>query len=166
MRYSPIEVTPSQDVPSRQPMTEQKPDFSPSSSLDPLSPTETERQIESLIKAMQSRVVPQVAERVNPLSPAERSQILTPALAWLAERDPSTAQWFIRYLITDEARAQLRQGIHAAAREYLQQSGFVEGQDFWRQDQVLILSRAALPYAAPDDDPWGQLLVAEFCQLQ
>ncbi|NJM00066.1 MAG: hypothetical protein HC924_15285 [Synechococcaceae cyanobacterium SM2_3_2] len=128
--------------------------------------SEIEHQIESLIKAIQSRVVPQVAERVNPLSPTERSQVLTPALAWLAERDPGSAQWFIRYLITNEARAQLRQGIHAAAIEYLHQSGFVEGQDFWRQDQVLILSRAALPYAAPDDDPWGQLLVAEFCQLQ
>jgi hypothetical protein len=126
----------------------------------------TQAQIESLIRAIQSRVVPHVAERVNPLSAAERSQVLTPALTWLAAQDPASAQWFVRYLITDQARIQLRQGIQAAAMEYLQQSGFVEGQDYALEGDILLLSRAALPYAAPDDDPWGQLLVAEFCQLR
>lgn len=119
-----------------------------------------------LIEALQSRVVPQVAERVNPLSPDQRTSTLTPALQWLAARDPDTAYWFIRHLITDEVRQNLRQGIHAATVEYLQSSGFVAGQDFVQTEDTLTLSRAALPYAAADDDPWGQLLVSEFCQLE
>lgn len=122
--------------------------------------------IQDLIQAIRSRVVPHVARRVNDLSGEERSSVLTPALRQLSEDDPASAQWFIRHLMAPEAREQLKQGIHAAAVDYMVESGFVEGKDFQRHHGELILSRAALPYAAADDDPFGQLLVAEFCQLR
>lgn len=125
-----------------------------------------QEQIQGLVEAIRSRVVPHVANRVNTLSPQDRSLVLTPALQQVSETDPASAQWFIRNLMAPEARDQLRQGIHRAAVEYLTASGFVEGRDFFRQEGELILSRAALPYTAADDDPFGQLLVAEFCQLQ
>lgn len=122
--------------------------------------------IRGLVEAIRSRVVPHVTHRINGLSTEERSAVLTPALQQLSEEDPASAQWFIRHLLAPEAREQLKQGIHGAAVEYMTASGFVEGRDFVRQEGELILSRAALPYSAADDDPFGQLLVAEFCQLQ
>ncbi len=125
-----------------------------------------EADIQDLVQAIQSRVVPHVANRVNGLDPAERSRILTPALERLSISDPASAQWFVRHLLAPESREQLKQGILTAAMDYLRDSGFVDGQDFELKEGILWLSRAALPFAAADDDPFGQLLVAEFCQLQ
>ncbi len=122
-------------------------------------------QIQDLIQAIQTRIVPQVASRVNQLQPQERSAVLTPALTYLSDQDPASAQWFIRYLLAPDVREQLKQGIQQAAIDYMTASGFREGKDFKQENGDLILSRAALPYAAADDDPFGQLLVAEFCQL-
>ncbi|MGQ9837147.1 MAG: hypothetical protein ACUVRV_04060 [Cyanobacteriota bacterium] len=122
--------------------------------------------IQALIKAMQRRDVPAVAQQVNSLAPSERSKVLTPALEHLAEVDPATAQWFVRYLMDPQAKAQLQQGILKAAQEYLQEVGFVEGTDYEIKGGILSISRKALPYAAPDDDPFGQLLLAECCELR
>ncbi len=121
---------------------------------------------DALVKAILSRQVPTIGQLVNACPEQQRSQLLTPALSHLAVADPVSAQWFIRHILSPEARQQLKKGIHAATVEYLQASGFVEGQDFAFEDSELWLSRAALPYSAPDDDPFGQLLVAEFCQLR
>ncbi len=131
-----------------------------------MSELERQEQIQGLVEAIRSRVVPHVAHRVNGLEATERSAVLTPALRLLSAEDPASAQWFIRHLMAPEAQEQLKRGIHEAAVEYMTASGFVEGKDFFRQEEELILSRAALPYTAADDDPFGQLLVAEFCQLQ
>ncbi len=138
--------------------------------------------IQTLIAAMQRRDVPAVAQQVNGLSPQERSTVLTPALQHLAEVDPASAQWFVRYLMAPAVKAQLREGILKAAHDYLQEAGFTEGIDYelktvgesgaehhpqsGGQAKILSLSRKALPYAAPDDDPFGQLLLAEFCELR
>ncbi len=123
-------------------------------------------QIQMVIEAIQGRTVPKVAELINGLNESERSEVVRPALTELSAVDPASAQWFIRHMMTSAVRDQLKQGIHAAAIAYMQDSGFVEGRDFEQRQGELILSRAALPYAAADDDPFGQLLVAEFCQLQ
>ncbi|MEN9223228.1 MAG: hypothetical protein Q6M04_12405, partial [Thermostichus sp. BF3_bins_97] len=85
-----------------------------------------------------------------------------------------SAQWFVRYLMAPAVKAQLREGILRAARDYLQEAGFTEGIDYdLKRDPesgapagILSISRKALPYAAPDDDPFGQLLLAEFCELR
>ncbi|MCJ2542056.1 hypothetical protein JX360_03905 [Synechococcus bigranulatus str. 'Rupite'] len=122
--------------------------------------------IQALIEAMQRRDVPAVAQQVNGLAPSERSKVLTPALEHLAEVDPASAQWFVRYLMDPRAKAQLQEGILKAAQEYLQEAGFVEGTDYEIKGGVLSISRKALPYAAPDDDPFGQLLLAECCELR
>ncbi|MEN9278370.1 MAG: hypothetical protein Q6K92_08200 [Thermostichus sp. DG_1_5_bins_95] len=122
--------------------------------------------IQALIEAMQRRDVPAVAQRVNGLSPSERSKVLTPALEHLAAVDPASAQWFIRYLMDPQAKRQLQEGILKAAHEYLQEAGFIAGTDYEIKEGILSISRKALPYAAPDDDPFGQLLLAEFCQLR
>lgn len=123
-------------------------------------------EIQTLIAAMQRRDAPAVAQQVNGLAPSERSKVLTPALKHLAEVDPATAQWFIRYLMDPRAKAQLKEGILKAAQEYLQEAGFVEGTDYEIKGGILSISRKALPYAAPDDDPFGQLLLAECCELR
>jgi len=128
--------------------------------------------IQTLIQAMQRRDVPAVAQQVNGLSPQERSAVLTPALQYLAEVDPDSARWFVRHLMAPAVKAQLQAGILKAAQDYLQEAGFQEGIDYELKPhpqsggQILSLSRRALPYAAPDDDPFGQLLLAEFCELR
>jgi hypothetical protein len=137
-----------------------------SSSFSDSDPSAIDPRTEALVKAILSRHVPSIAQLVNTCPEQQRSQILTPALSQLAASDPASAQWFIRHLLAPEARQQLKAGIHAATVEYLQASGFVEGRDFAFADTEMWLSRAALPYSAPDDDPFGQLLVAEFCQLR
>ncbi|MDX2273395.1 MAG: hypothetical protein NW237_15785 [Cyanobacteriota bacterium] len=121
--------------------------------------------ISALRQAMQSRQIPQVAKVINHLAESERSHVVTPVLQELALTDPATAQWFIRHVMTEATRQQLKQGIQAAAIDYMQEAGFLEGEAFWWQGETLVLSQASLPYAAADDDPLGQLLVAEFCQL-
>lgn len=122
--------------------------------------------IQALIEAMQRRDVPAVAQQVNGLSPPERSAVLTPALERLSAVDPASAQWFVRYLMDPRAKGQLQEGILKAAHEYLQEAGFVAGTDYEIKGGILSISRKALPYAAPDDDPFGQLLLAEFCELR
>ncbi|MFS8867595.1 hypothetical protein [Synechococcus sp. H65.1] len=102
-------------------------------------------------------------------SPQEHSAVLSPALQYLAEVDPGSARWFVRYLMAPAAKAQLRAGILKAAQGYLQEA---EGLDYELKlhsqsgDQILSLRRRALPYAAPDDDPFGQLLLSAFCKLR
>jgi hypothetical protein len=127
---------------------------------------DAEPEIQALIQEMRARNVPAVAARVHTLPDWQRPQVVTPALTRLSTDDPASAQWFIRHILTTATREHLKQGIQTATIAYLQESGFVEGKDFVMAAGELILSRAVLPYAAADDDPFGQLLVAEFCQLQ
>jgi hypothetical protein len=122
--------------------------------------------ITQLKQAIQAKIVPHVTRQITCLTEAQRITLLKPALTQLALEDPSSVQWFIRHIMTQETRDQLKQGILSATIDYLQEQGFTEGKDFTYTENQLILSRQALPYAAADDDPLGQVLVAEFCQLQ
>lgn len=134
--------------------------------MNPVSDPSEPEAIIQIKQAIQSKIVPHVTRQITALSETQKITLLKPALTQLSMEDPGSVQWFIRHVMTQETRDQLKQGILLATIDYLKEGGFIEGKDFTYTKNGLTLSRQALPYAASDDDPLGQVLVAEFCQLE